>query len=155
MKEYKSILYFALIPILLIALIVIYYIGRGAGTNAAKASTDNAIKNQFEHDIVKDDLSYSLTTFDEMAQACFNAMVGWSYNYTDIKTVFEKLNTQSDLYQLIKSFGDAPSKINVLGLYSWDFYKSNLTGWLTDQLSDSEKQELMNLLSAKNITYII
>ena len=137
-----------LIPVLLLALLVIYFIGRSYGKGKAKVADDTALDN----DIVKTELSYPLSSFASFADILHNAMLGVGTDFTSIKNVFSKINNKSDLFQLIKSFGTRGSYIDY-GIYNALVFSGNLSYWLNDELSESEKDELILMLKNKNIIF--
>lgn len=150
MIKNSNLMYLALIPILLITLLVIYFIGRGSGKNAAKVNDDK----ELDKDIDKTQLSYPISSYKQFADTLHVAMVGLGTDFTSIKNVFAKINNQSDLFQLLKSFGTRGSYIDY-GIYNALVFSGDLTRWLNDELSETEKSQIINLLESKNITFTI
>jgi len=57
--------------------------------------------------------------------------------------MFGKLRTNSDVLQLIKSFGERGDFI----------YKEGLTKWLASELNETEIAKVNDILKRNNITY--
>jgi len=150
MIKNSNLMYLALIPVLLITLLVIYFIGRGSGKNAAKVNDEH----ELDKDIDSNQLSYPISSYNQFAGTLHAAMLGLGTDFTSVKNVFAKLNNQSDLFQLIKSFGTRGSYIDY-GIYNALVFSGDLTMWLNDELSETEKSEIINLLNIKNITYTL
>lgn len=145
---FKKINFTILIPVVFIAILVIYFIGRSYGKNAAKVSDDK----ELDKDIDKNKLSYPLTSYKQMADTLHSAMLGPGTDFSSIKNVFGLIKNESDLFQLSKSFGVRYSYIDY-GLFQMPYFYGTLNYWLNDELSNSEKLTLLNLLKSKNITY--
>ena len=150
MIKNNNILYLALIPVLLITILVVYFIGRGSGKNAAKVNDGK----ELDKDIDTNQLSYPLSSYKQFADTLHVAMLGLGTDFTGVKKVFTKIKNQSDLFQLLKSFGTRGSYIDY-GLYNALVFSGDLTRWLNDELSETEKSQIINLLETNNITFTI
>jgi hypothetical protein len=91
--------------------------------------------------VQKENLTFSISEYNSMANQLFNAMDGAGTNEDIIFSVFNKIQTKDDYNQLIKSFG-VRSSTGILSSFSGD-----LLTWLSDELSSSDVKKLNNILS--------
>ena len=91
--------------------------------------------------VQKENLTFSISEYNSMANQLFNAMDGAGTNEDIIFSVFNKIQTKDDYNQLIKSFGVRSST-------SWtSSFSGDLLAWLSDELSSSDVKKLNNILS--------
>ena len=137
-----------LIPVLLITLLVIYFIGKNSGK--AKALAEDA--KTLDKEINPNELSYPLTIYKNMADTLYTAMEGFGTDYDTVKSTLSKLNNESDFFELQKAFGN-----RACTTYLWVItpFAGTLIQWLTDELDDDQKAETTQLLATKNITLTI
>ena len=144
----KNIAYMVIIPALLIALLVIYFIGKNSGKAKALAEDTDNLNN----DIAPKLLSYPLTVYKNMADTLYIAMVDPGTDYDTVKSTLAKLKNSSDFFQLQKSFG---TKASATYLWVYTPFSGTLIQWLSNELNDDEKKEMSDLLLTKNITLTI
>ncbi len=84
-------------------------------------------------------LSYTQDQYNTYATRLYKAMKGIGTNEKAIYTVFEAMNTYSDVQQLVKTFGIKDGE--------------TLKEWLYGDLSNSELAHLNEILSSKSINY--
>jgi len=137
-----------LIPVLLITLLVIYFIGKNSGKAKALAEGTNTLENEIDNKA----LSYPLTIYKNMADALYVAMEGLGTDYDTVKNNLLKINNQSDFFELEKAFGNRAA-------YTWLWvytpFAGTLIQWFSDELNDDQKAEITVLMAAKNITITI
>lgn len=91
--------------------------------------------------VQKENLTFSISEYNSMANQLFNAMDGAGTTEDIIFSVFNKIQTKDDYNQLIKSFGVRSST-------SWtSSFSGDLLTWLSDELSSSDVKKLNNILS--------
>lgn len=146
MLNLKNINHTILVPVVLLAILIIYFIGRSYGKNAAKVKEEK----ELDKEIDKNKLTYPLISYKHMADALESAMQTSGTDEQTIFRIFEKLKTQSDLLQLIKSFG---SRKNYW--FGVPLYEHNLPFWLKDELSSSEIEKLYAILKKNNLILVI
>lgn len=135
-------------PLLLVIWIVIligivYTIYKGIGFIQDKIDNYNQTK---DFGVEKENLSYSNSEFQSMANQLFNAMNGAGTTTDVIYNVLGKLQTKDDYNMLVKTFGVRSST-------SWvSSFSGNLIVWLTDELSNAEIKKVNNILSRFGIT---
>lgn len=91
-------------------------------------------------------LSYPLSTYDGFANKIYQA--GFVFGGTDedsIYDVIKKLNNDLDVLQLIKAFGNRRIEFSL--------QNSDLTGFLSSELSSSELAYVNSILASKKIAY--
>jgi len=145
-KNKSALIY--IIPVLLIALLAVYFIGKNYGKAKAGAEDSDNLNSQ----IKPKQLSFPLSTYKDMADTIYTAMVGIGCDFDTIKSNLSKLNTPSDFFQLEKSFGTRDCFT-----YLWVItpFSGTLIQWFTDQLSTDQKTEISEMLSEKQITLTI
>lgn len=121
-----------LIIVILIAVIYIYKQVKKI-IKGSKDTPDIAKK-----DVIESELSYVKTQYssfaDELQSAFRTGLFGMSEDEATIISIFNKMKTNSDVYQLIIAFGSRPSQ-SVLG-YGWS--EENLSTQVANYLSSSE-----------------
>ena len=137
-----------IIPALLIALLVIYFIGKNSGKAKALAEDTDTLNNEIDTKT----LSYPLTIYKNMADTLYTAMEGLGTDYDTVKSTLIKLNNESDFFQLEKSFGNRAA---YTWLYVYTPFAGTLIQWLSDELNEDQKAEITVLLASKNITITI
>ena len=125
-----------------IALLVLYLVYRWFVKD-----TENETYNQ---DINKNKLSYSESQYLIFADAIQEATQGFGTDEDQIYNVFGQLKNNEDLLQLIVAFGK-----RTYGGISGVFIQSTLPEVLNLELSNSELEELNNILSGNGITLTI
>ncbi len=148
MFDLKKISFLVIVPILLIFLIAIYFIGKNYGKAKAGAEDTDNLNSEIKPNL----LSYPFSTYKDMADTLFTAMLGVGTDYDTIKSTLAKLNNSSDFFQLQKSFG---TKASATYLWVYTPFSGTLIQWLSNELNDDEKKEMSDLLLTKNITLTI
>ena len=148
MFDLKKVSFVVIIPVLLIALLVIYFIGKNSGKAKALAADSDTLNK----DINESTLTFPLSTYKQMADTLYTAMVDPGTDFDTVFNVLSKIENQSDLFQLDKSFGTR-SSYTILWVITP--FTGTLSQWLSDELDDDEKAQVNQLLSTKNITFII
>ena len=90
-------------------------------------------------EIIKSQLSFQDTDYSNMANALLGAMKGLGTDEDTIYSVFNRMETESDVRKLVASFGLQNGK--------------TLQQWLLSELSKTEQAKLNALLETKGINY--
>jgi uncharacterized protein YqgQ len=112
-----------------------------------KKSDEQKANDQIEHDIDNTSLSYPISYYAQMADVIQEATDNSGTDTDAINRVFEKMNNNYDVLQLIKAYGSR-----------WNFFfgvplgSFTLPQILVSELSNSEIGDLNNLLTNKGIT---
>lgn len=93
-------------------------------------------------------LSYPLSNYSLMADQLQSAMFDAGTDENTIYSVMAKLKNPKDLLQLIKSFG-----LRTYYQFGWPQGKYNLGQWFQEELSDSEKDKINQILAGNSINY--
>lgn len=120
--------------VILIVLVVGYLIYK-----LIKNSDANQYLKKQSKEINKGDLTYSVTDYTNYANRLLAAMKGPGTDEETIFAVFNAMNTESDIRQLVAAFGLQKDE--------------TLQQWLLGDLSKSDMQKLNNLLKTKGINY--
>ena len=100
-------------------------------------------------DVDKSNLSYTKSEFHLMCSTLDASMSGGGTDEETIYATMRKLNTQDDWQFLQKTFG--------IRKKDGGFWNSDINGdlkkWLSDDLMDSEVDEVRRILSESNISY--
>lgn len=123
----------------LIVCVIGYYLGTRTGK--AKSTPGNVLAN----DINEADLTYQLSQYVIYADRCQDAMSGAGTDTEALKAVFVKMRNNSDLLQLITSFGRR-------GAW-WQGGSTSFTEWLSNDCSPADLTELNNILQRNNISF--
>lgn len=124
----------------LVTLALAYFLGSRTGKAAAKG-TD---ASQLDRDIQAGRLTYDLSQYKVLADRIFEALSGAGSDEEAIFTVFRKMRTNSDVLQLIKTFGTRGS---------WLTGRDTLAAWLSSDLSNEEIKKLNEILTINYITF--
>jgi len=100
-------------------------------------------------DVDKTNLSYTKSEFHLMCSTLDASMSGGGTDEETIFATMRKMNTQDDWQFLQKTFG--------IRKKDGGFWNSDINGdlkkWFSDDLMDSEVDEIREILSASNISY--
>jgi hypothetical protein len=97
-------------------------------------------------------LSYPLYAYKEMTTKLLNAMHGNMTDEEPIYDVFRTIKTEGDAIQLKKEFGLRPYTGDFIGSFGMLINDAvPLTTWLDNELDDSEKQIIRNILKNNNV----
>lgn len=122
-----------------IVLVVAYYLG--SRTGKAKTSGNNSISGE----ISKSALSYDLSQYVSFADRLQAAMYGFTDDEDAVYDVFSKMQTKSDVLQLITTFGNRRP--------IWHFGTTGLPIWINTFFAGSEIQHINEILAKNNIDY--
>lgn len=92
--------------------------------------------------------TYSDADYDLMAESLFEAMDGAGTDEDSIFTILSSLRTKADWYALVDAFGTRETSS------MWSNFEGTLTKWLSDELSDSEKARVNQILSKFDVARI-
>jgi hypothetical protein len=123
----------------LIAGLAAYYLGTRTGK--AKDSPGNILNAAID----SNQLTYELNQYEIYSQRIYDITSGVFNHNTELYGVFAKMRNDSDLLQLIKTFGSRGS--------FWTGGKCTLVEWVTSDLNDVDLKELNNILAQNNIKY--
>lgn len=96
-------------------------------------------------------LTYEVSQYKIFADEIFAAMDGLGTDNATILNVFKKMDTNSDVLQLIKSFGTRSASYSG-GIANLGSFSGNLASQLSNELSAGEKDQINAALDAKGIT---
>ena len=132
----------AAVVIVVIVLLSVYWEKIKARINQIKAD------NQLKKEINKSEVSLSELQIAALADKLYEAMDGPGTDEGKIYSVFEQINSYSDLMMLIRAFGQRKS--------SWELFwgsSSGLADWLNADLSGGEIDHVNSILAGKNIDF--
>jgi len=125
----------------LITLIAAYYFGSRTGkSNLVAGGSDQLAK-----DISKEDLSYDISQYKILADRAYTCLYGITEDEKGLYSVFSRMRNNSDVLQLIQSFGKRSG--------GFDFWAKSLTEWLASDLNNTEIEKVNDILKRNNITY--
>lgn len=145
---YKPSLIESLIGAVILIIILLWI--RNKIIQAIDSAREKKEENKINQQINEGDLSYDLQTYKNLADKLETAMDAPNNFGTDedaIYAVFRKMETKSDVLQLIKSFG----KRGYRAMFQIGRDQLPLSGWLAKELTISELEKVNKLLSDKNI----
>ena len=125
-----------------VVLLVSYYFGTRTGKSKAAAAAGDILTKE----ITKSELTYDLPQYSIMADRCFDAVYDLGTDEEALYLVFGKLRNNSDMLQLIKSFG---SRGNIV----FQGGAKNLNEWISSDLNNVEIEKVNDILKRNNITY--
>ena len=125
-----------------IVLLVAYYIGSRTG----KAKTTAADIDAMTKDINSSDLTFDISQYVSLADRVYICVYGITEDEEGLYVVFAKMRTNSDVLQLIKSFGKRSG-----GFDFW--YEKSLSEWLASDLNNVEIAKINDILKRNNITF--
>ena len=132
----------------LIVLLVAYYLGSRTG-KAKQVKTDpnsgTNIKDRLSQSIATEPLTYSIDNYSIFAERIYLECKGITTDEAAVYAIFRKMRNQSDLLQLIVSFGDRGN--------FFTFGKAGLSEWLYTGMNNSEIKEINSILASNNIKY--
>ena len=108
-------------------------------TKLHDAVANKNLAAQLDEEITTENITISQQQFNGYASTLYSAMKGVGTNETRIYEVFEKMNTRSDVLQLIKTFGVKDSM--------------TLNEWFMDDLSAKEINKINQILVSRQIDY--
>ena len=98
-------------------------------------------------------LSYPLYAYKEMVTKLLNAMHGYGTDEKVIYDVFDTIKNNMDARQLKKEFGMRPYTGDFTGSFALLLNEPEpLSSWLDNELSESEKQTVRNILKSNGVT---
>ncbi len=103
------------------------------------AAVNKKLATQLDEEISTDNITISQQQFNGYASTLYDAMKGFGTKEDRIYEVFEKMNTRSDVLQLIKTFGVKDSM--------------TLIDWMMDDLSVKEINKINQILVSRQIDY--
>jgi len=74
-------------------------------------------------------------------------------DWTQLKGAFLEINDGAEFARIINAFGQRPYENWLHGLPSWLYADLNLTQWIQEETTDSERAELQQILVSKGINY--
>jgi hypothetical protein len=125
-----------------IVLVIAYYIGSRTGKAKATAS----MADQLAKDIRKEDLTYDLSQYSTLADRVFMCVYDITEDEEGLYVVFGKMRNNSDVMQLISSFGKRGG-----GFDFW--FDKTLPEWLASDLNNVEIGKINDILKSNSITY--
>jgi hypothetical protein len=132
----------------LIVLLVAYYLGSRTGKAKQLKTDPNSsanIKDRLTGSIAAEPLTYPIDNYSIFAERIYIECRGITTDEAAVYAIFRKLRNQSDLLQLIVSFGERGE--------FWTLGKAGLSEWLYTGMSNSEIKEINSILAANNIKY--
>ncbi len=136
-KDPKTILYISIL------LVVIFFIAKYAIGKLTKTNSEKLVSTASDY-VKTSDLSYNATEYLTMADQLQSA-TGLLWNDSDIiSSVFDKIKTLSDYYQLISAFGERS--------YSFANPNHTLIQWIDTYFSSTERKTINTKLSKFNIS---
>lgn len=125
-----------------IVLVVAYYFGSRTGKATATASVVDALNA----DINSGDLTFELSNYNDFADRAFTALNGVLTDEESLYVLFGKMRTNSDVLQLIKSYGKRA--------ISWEFWApKTLAEGMASEMNNVEIAKVNDVLSRNNITF--
>jgi len=98
-------------------------------------------------------LSYPLYAYKEMVTKLLNAMHGYGTSEQVIYDVFNTIKNNMDARQLKKEFGMRPYTGDFTGSFALLLNEPEpLSSWLDNELTESEKQAVRNILKSNGVT---
>lgn len=125
----------------LVVLVLFYFFGTRSGKAKKAAATDGSYKAE----TAGKNLSYDLSQFATFADKLESAMFGFTDREETIYSVFTKLRTKSDLFQLITTFGTRR--------IIFSFGSADLPTWINTRLDQSEIHKINEILNRNNIDF--
>lgn len=108
-------------------------------TKLHDAAANKQLATQLDEEITTENITITQQQFNGYASTLYSAMKGIGTNEERIYEVFEKMNTRSDVLQLIKTFGVKESM--------------TLNEWFMDDLSTKEIDKINQILVSRQIDY--
>lgn len=127
--------------VIAILVVIAYFIIR----KAIKSIKADAYQKSIAAEIKQNELSYPLNQYVTFAAQLTEAMAYLGTDDSAVRAIFQKMNTLSDLLQLIKAFG-SPNYYPFWGA-------KTLPEWLLLELSDNERAKLNTILQNKGINF--
>jgi len=128
--------------IILVVIIALYF---GIRKVIKTISSDSSLKNM-NAEIKPDQLSYPLTMYASLADQLESTSTLLTTDEQAVYTIIKKMNTLSDLLQLMKSFGQRSAP-------NWNFGKVTLAAFIQEGMSASEIANINKILTVNNINY--
>tara|TARA_R110001599_G_scaffold129074_2_gene303163 strand:- start:12501 stop:12974 length:474 start_codon:yes stop_codon:yes gene_type:complete len=133
-----------------ILLIIVAYLVSKVGKNISGffSGADNTEREDTLADPDEENLSYPLINYTTFANAIEVALEMYWDDEAQVNFVFEQMNNNDDVLQLMKSFG--VRKASPLGIAP--SYAGTLSEWLSFNLTGTEINDINDILDGKNIT---
>lgn len=129
------------IVIVVIVLLAVYW-------NKIKARiADRRLERSFDEQIVASEVTMTQQQASALADKLYSAMDGSGTNEQKIYSVFDQINSYSDLMMVMKAFGERK------GFWGWFGSKSGLVEWINDDCSNDEIAKINAILASKNINF--
>lgn len=131
----------AAIVIVIIVLLAVYW-------NKIRARiADSRLERSFEQQITASEVTLTEFQAKSLADRLYSAMEGAGSNEDKIYSVFNEINSYSDLMMVMKAFGERK------GFWNWFGSKSGLVEWINDDCSNDEIAKINAILASKNINF--
>lgn len=125
-----------------LVLVVAYYFGSRTGKAKAAAADLDALAK----DIKTEELTYDVSNYADFADRAYIAVYGVTEDEEALYVLFGKMRNNSDVFQLIKSFGKRSG--------GFDFWADKtLAEWLASDLNNAEIGKINDILKRNNITF--
>lgn len=131
----------AAIVIVIIVLLAVYW-------NKIRARiADRRLERSFEQQITASEVTLTEFQAKSLADRLYSAMEGAGSNEDKIYSVFNEINSYSDLMMVMKAFGERK------GFWNWFGSESGLVEWINDDCSNDEIAKINAILASKNINF--
>jgi hypothetical protein len=159
LKQTKPIQWLVKGIVILILLFIVYKIYVKFKKNIDQGKRDREIQHDIK-DIINTQgtdpgahVSSNVRTYKDadyklMAESLYSAMDGVGTDEGTIFSIISSLRTKADWYALVDAFGTRETSS------MWSDFKGTLTKWLSDELSDSEKERVNQTLSKFDVARI-
>ena len=129
------------VVIVVIVLIAVYW-------NKIKARiADRRLERSFDEQIVVSEVTITQQQASALADKLYSAMDGSGTNEKKIYSVFEQINSYSDLMMVMKAFGERKGSWNLFGS------KAGLAEWINNDCSNREITNINAILASRNINF--
>lgn len=129
------------IVIVVIVLLAVYW------SKIKARIADRRLERSFDEQIVVSEVTMTQQQASALADKLYSAMDGSGTNEQKIYSVFEQINSYSDLMMVMKAFGERKS------FGGWFGSKSGLVEWINDDCSSDEIAKINAILASKNINF--
>jgi hypothetical protein len=110
-----------------------------------KTVKDDKYEKDLKDEIEADKLTYPLNQYVAFADQLHDAMAYLGTKTTMVNSIFTKMNTLSDVLQLIIAFG--------VRKYYGIWGEKSLPQWISEELSQNEIEKVNTILKSKNINF--
>lgn len=128
------------IAIYVVVAIVAIYVAYRIYVKVKDRLASNKLGRELDNSIDTGNLSYDISQYQSLANKLYTAMDGPGTDEDAVGTVFNQMQTRSDVLMLMKQFGVRDG--------------DDLSTWLTSELDNDEMEKYVNgFLKSKNINY--